>query len=619
MSLPDSHGLAMHLNYQQPSQCHQGHVQLHSQLNRSDVQFSAEILHPLPFRDAMAALFAVVSSDYRYVPKDRSAYAAYLQMRRGNQNQGLFAAQRAYFDWLYQNDPLAYCILDPVISVYADRVMLEVFSRDEGCYAALSLKPTLFATPDPAHTQYGTTHIDFSEALAGGIEQMRSFRQASLQVGQQASTLHVQTADAQPDQQIIEKKINVPTTWLRGFLQVQSAAQLSQDQVQLCPIDLYNALFHLRMHADQKGKRRGLLLELIPNQPPSLILEPSGTVISSADAPVYQGKQAKLIRLWGRRRLALLQRILPYAKQVTVRLLGNGMPSYWTIEAEHFSFTLAITGFSTANWSQALNFDLLMPRQVEHDANPIQQVVQYLQQHGAASIEQLHRALSESESLNLTDCRAAVQHACQQGLVMFDLAQQVYRYRPLTEQPLDMAHFRYRHPAEQQAYELLSRPNAISNLQIRVIPRDGIELSCEVTVSEDQRSYSSKLKLNEEGMVSKAECSCHAFLQHGLSQGPCSHLVALRMAYAAQQAERDPQQISQETRLFSRRHAQQVEQIQLTINQKRLWLQTDAGESSSTTPKRQQLAFNHVDAARQAYLDKISQLQRTGFIENTVD
>ena len=90
------------------------------------------------------------------------------------------------------------------------------------------------------------------------------------------------------------------------------------------------------------------------------------------------------------------------------------------------------------------------------------------------------------------------------------------------------------------------------------------------------------------------------------------------MAYAAQQAQRDPQQVTQETRLFTRRRAQQVEQIQLTLNQKRLWLQTDAGESSSAIPKRQQLAFNHVEAARQAYLDKISQLQRTGFIENTV-
>lgn len=601
-------GIPMHLRYAQASDVHAGHVQLFGQLNRTAVQFSATVAAPLLFRDTLSALFAVVSSDYRYVPKDRSVYAAYLQMRRGQQHQGLFTAQRAYFDWLLQNDPLAFCMLDPVIHVHPKGVTFEVFSRDEGCYATLTLEHSLFE-----HTQqpmvYGTTHIDYSEALAQGIEQIRSQRTTRLEIGQQAVGLQVETVHAQPETQVIEKKINVPASWLRGLLQVQSAAQLSHDRFALNPIDLYNVLHHLRMHADIKGKRRGLVIELIPQRPPSLIIEPSGTVINSQAAP-YQGKQAKLIRIWGRRRLALLARVLPYADQIEVSLLGQGMPSYWTLTGQGFHFSLAITGFTASNWSQALNFDLLMPRDPVPNTDALHAVLLSLQQRHNGELAEL----SAETGFGQMDCQIALQHACQQGLVMFDVANGQYRYRPLTDTPLDMAHFRYRHPAEQHAYDLVSRAGAIHDLQVLLIPTQGVEVSASIDVIEDQRSYLSKLKLNEEGMVSRAECSCHAFLQHGLAHGPCAHLIALRMAYAHQSAHRDPNTVLQETRILSRRRADQIEQIQITLNHKRLWIQTGHDER----PKRQQLVFNANTDAQQAYQQKIKQLKAAGFIENTV-
>lgn len=604
---PSAQGLPMHLRYAQASDVQAGHVQLFSQLNRSPVQFSATLNTPLLFRDAMSALFGVVSSDYRYVPKDRSAYAAYLQMRRGQQHQGLFAAQRAYFDWLLQHDPLAFCILDPVIHVHPQGVTFEVFSRDEGCYATLTLEHRLFNTTQPIH--YGTTHIDYSEALAQGIEQIRSQRSTRLDIGQHAVALQVETPPAQPDTHVIEKKINVPISWLRGFLQVQSAAQLTQDRFSLNPIDLYNVLHHLRMHADIKGKRRGLIIELIPQQSPSMIIEPSGTVISSQAAP-YQGRHAKLIRVWGRRRLALLQRLLPYTDSIDVALLGQGMPSYWTLKGQGFHFSLAMTGFSTGNWSQALNFDLLMPRTATPDTAALSVVLLSLQQQHSSTLT----TLCQQTGLSLAVCREALQHACQQGWVMFDMASDEYRYRPLTDTPLDMAHFRYRHPAEQHAYDLVSRVGAIHDLQVLVIATEGVEISASMDVVEDKRTYSSTLKLNEEGMVSKANCSCHAFLQHGLAHGPCAHLIALRMAYAHDVAHRDPNSVLQETRVLSRRRHDHIEQIQVTLNHKRLSIQT----GSVDQPKRQQLAFNAFGDAQQAYRQKIEHLKAAGFIENTL-
>src|SRR5207248_4420823 len=70
-------------------------------------------------------------------------------------------------------------------------------------------------------------------------------------------------------------------------------------------------------------------------------------------------------RLWGRRRLLLLKRLLPYVEAVDVHLLGSGLPSFWVLRAGPVTLTLGLTGFTAANWSQAVSFDLLLPRKTQ--------------------------------------------------------------------------------------------------------------------------------------------------------------------------------------------------------------------------------------------------------------
>ncbi len=591
------------LRYQQPSDFHADALQLFTHLERDTVQFSARIKEPLAFRESLATLSAIVSSDYRYIPKDRAAYAAFMQMRRSSQNQGLAKAYRAYFDWLLRNDPQAWLMLDPIISVHPDGLLLEVFSKDEGCYASLALDNEFF--DEQGETQFGTTNIDFSQELAQGIEQIRSFRATHFAVGKEAVSFKTETAAALPNTEVIEKRIQVPPTWLRGLLQVQSASQLPSDTFFLKPIDLYNVLRYLRLNADIKGKKRGLRIELVPHQQPRLVLEPNDWVIEGS-AEAYQGKQAKVIRLWGRGRLSLLKRCLPFAETIEVQVLGNGMPSFWILGGKGMSLTLAITGFTASNWAQALNFDLLLPRRTDTVAE-LKTVVDKLKQVYVSTLDDLMQATK----LNEQTCRTALQQASQQGLVIFDLAHDVYRYRPLTERPLEMAHFQFRHPAEKLAYDLVARQKAIGSLQINVIPLEGTEISAEITVKEDKREYLAKLKITEEGQISKAACSCHQIMTHGLSQGACSHLLALRIVYAAQLGNRDLNLITQETRLLTRRHKQQPEQIQVTLNQKRLLISREVNQQ----PKQQQFAFNSVQEARHAYLGKIAQLEASGFIE----
>src|SRR5688500_421202 len=195
-------------------------------VHRDPVRLEARIKDPLRFREAMLALHAVVASDYRYKPKDRTAYVAYMRLKREQAGMNAWKAQQAYFDWLQRNDPLAWLALDPVITVHPDRVLFEVFSKDEGLYAVLAVD--LDALELESEPQYGVTNIDFSDRFAEGIARMRSYRQTRLAIGQDAVKLVHKDSD-----EVLEKQISIPDSWLRGFLQVQSSGSLPADRFSL--------------------------------------------------------------------------------------------------------------------------------------------------------------------------------------------------------------------------------------------------------------------------------------------------------------------------------------------------------------------------------------------------
>jgi hypothetical protein len=581
---------------------------LFSNVYRDPVRLDGVLKEPLRFREAMAALYATVGSDYRYVPKDRTAYLAYLRMRRESAGLNVRQSQQAFFEWALRNDPLAFILLDPVVTVHPDQVFFEVFSKDEGAYAKLGLDLGAFELDyQPA---CGTTNIDFSQALYSGIEQMRSYRQTRLSIGKEAVKLATTSAAS-----VLEKQVRVPDSWLRGFLQVQSAALLPRDTFRLNPIDLYNLLRHLRMHGDRKGQRRGLRIELVPGEPPRLVLEPWETVLPSTVGP-YRGRMSRVVRLWGRRRLLLLRRLLPFVQEIDVHLLGSGLPSFWVLRAGPVTLTLGLTGFTAANWSQAASFDLLLPRKTQGSAGA-ERILNYLAKVWVADTGHLSAAVGlKGEAL-----AEALQAACQQGKLMYDVAADVYRLRVLTEAPLDLGRLEYRNQRERSAHDLLTRRGAVEIVSENRIAGTGLELTGKVTVAEDRREYRPQLLLTEEGQVSKAECTCTFFRKQGLKAGPCPHLIALRLAYAQQEARRAKeagpgQAITVETRSYSRRDAEGADVVQVTLDRTRLKVRWGrAGQ-----PMRLQvLRFNTADEARAAYYARVNALAASGFLDATAE
>jgi hypothetical protein len=204
---------------------------------------------------------------------------------------------------------------------------------------------------------------------------------------------------------------------------------------------------------------------------------------------------------------------------------------------------------------------------------------------------------------------------------MYDVAADVYRLRLLTETPLDLPRLEYRNQRERTAHDLVARRGAVQIVSENRIAGTGLELTGQVSVTEDRRDYRPQMLLTEEGQVSKAECTCTFFRKQGLKAGPCPHLIALRLAYAEQEVRRakeaGPRQgITVETRTYSRRDETGADVVQVTLDRHRLkWRWGRAGGAM----RLQVLRFNNADDARAAYFARLGDLDSRGFLDATAE
>jgi len=581
--------------------------------DRPPVRLRGTVREPLLVREALSCLYDVVSSDFRYVPKDRTAYIAYQRMKKNAAGMSAWQAQQAYYEWMSRNDPLAFLVLDPVVTVHPDALLFEVFSKDEGTYAQLAIDWSAIEVDDGEKNKIcGTTNIDYSKGLFDGVQRMRSYRQTRLEIGDEQVAVAVENA-AGGETSAIEKSIKVPDTWLRGFLQVQSAATLPTTVVEIGAIDLYNVLRKLRLNADQKKKGRGIRIELIPGEAPRLVLEPWEEVITT-DAGPYTGKTPAMIRIWGRRRLMLLRRLLPFIDTVELHLLGSGLPSFYVLRAGPVRLTLGLSGFTSANWAQAVAFDLLLPREAGKGVEQaLGSILGVLGERHFASVKEL----VDATKLKRPEVLRALQLGCQYGQVMYDLAAGVYRHRPLLGAEIDRSRLEYRNQRERVAHDLLGARAVKIESESRVFGV-GLVVTGEVKVKADKREYRPQMTIDDDGRVRKAQCTCSFYRKHKLKEGPCAHLISLRLMQALEEQRRRQARgsgrakVEVETRTYARRGEEREEVVQLALDRQRIKLRW--GERGANL-RVQSLVFNTVAEARAAFFARADDLVARGYLD----
>ena len=162
---------------------------------------------------------------------------------------------------------MAFVMLDPVITVHPDQVLFEVFSKDEGTYAKLGIDRDAFG-PEGVPT-CGTTNIDFSQAFSSASSRCGAPRDPPEHRAGGCEVRHARRGRSAGEDRSASR-----TRGCAASSRCSRPPRCRATGFDLAPIDLYNALRHLRMHADRKGQRRGLRIELVPGEPPRLVLEP---------------------------------------------------------------------------------------------------------------------------------------------------------------------------------------------------------------------------------------------------------------------------------------------------------------------------------------------------------
>ena len=558
------------------------------------------------FRDAFLTVVAVRESDLRYKGRDRAAYLAFLMKKGKKATKAIWEAQKSFLDSAFADETPRQRGLDPIVTVDPDEVSIEVFSRDESAYARLAFDNALFDGRTAAH---GTSLADLSPALVEQVERIRTY---------QPLDFEAETKPKTPRGAKVSRDIDLPDEWLRGFMQVQSAATLPGTVLELAPVDVYNMLFTLRTRRAKKAPR-ALRFELVPGMKPRVVMEPWEIALEAHGAE-YAGPHPRIVRLYGRQRLLALSRALPHLKKVRVHLLGAGLPSFWVLDMGRARMTVALTSWAESKWGSAASFDQLMPR--ADDVPAVDAIVAALVESGPLALPDLAAKVGSSQ----VDARAALQRACLRGQVLFDRDRDVFRPRAILEKPVEETAIRFGSPREAIAHRLLEAGDAVKITKLHLVAGEGTEISGDVEDKQARRSFSPRFMADQEGQVKDAWCNCPTFQRSGMREGPCEHMIALfvfqkRSAAEAERLRFTPEGrklIRAETRTLVRRDAAGKQtRYRLTLDDRAMRVETSAGPSGQPLgePRFQRLWFDTDAQARDAYFARLDRLAVEGFID----
>jgi len=530
-------------------------LQMAPNLARQQVAFDASLNRPIEFREAISALHDVVINDLRFEPRDKTAYQLWLTEQRKREQtirrsamsdkreaiaQGkvdkptadlrtahaealkrYWAARKTLDRQLRkENHDLWRRLMpyDPVITVADDVVFFECFSVDQSSYGCLTVdRGDGFG--ESGQTQLGTTNVDYSWDLYDSFQSLRTYRQTRFQIDPTAFEV---ATDGGGDQHR-EEKIELPDGWLSGFVRLQSAMAMPMRKVSLPVGSMYSLLAFLKRNKARTSPR-AIRFELLPGKTPRLVLEPWDKAIDAHGA-TYDGTACEPIRVWGRRRLLTLSRLLPLADSVDVYLLGTGLPSFWVVRMGPMRLTLGLSGWTTNDWSAGSAVDMLMPQEKAR-ASVVASIAESLSNQRAASLD----SIVKSAYLSKEVVSSALNELALRGQVIFDLHAGLYRWRSILPLPLSDKEIAPPHP-ELQAAEGLAKSGKATVKEALAGPRGGVILTGKV------ESIDCETLIDGDGMIRRGKCLCGWHRKSGIRNGPCRHIQALRMVHDRQQAQ----------------------------------------------------------------------------------
>jgi len=558
----------MKVNYQyaSPSKCIQKGSEttlgLSPDLSREEkVSFLGKLKNPLIFRDSMLMLRQIVISDSSQKKKDRTEFFDWLNreierrieeqkkylpeirdnltkninnilnqlenknkeinnllnIKKGLQKEidstdawkDYYTLERKFWKFIKDRDYNLWFVLDPVITVHKDQVSFEAFSIDESTYGCLSIAMNEFEMlKEP---KLGTTNIDFSAKLEKEIERFRTYTNVTLSVNPEGFTVD---NNIMPEH--VEKKIDLPETWIKGFNQVSSAASLGGIDITISPADMYDICSFLRKHKE-KHSPRYMKWILEPDKPVKILFQPFGAIITLNT--IYKGNKIREEKIWGRRRWLILEKLIPIADSFKIRLLGFGMPQFICADMGTMKMTVGFSSWSSNDWVKGTAFNVMNGFIGEGN---YKDVYKLMKKERCISLKEIENKLNAKSSIT----KSGVGMLLKKGEGFFDIINNKIRFRQLCN--TEIPEYLYETTEiEKQVGGLIDSITA----SLKIIRNKKNEFT--FTGFYKSSNYSDNtdkilLTFDEDGQIVNLGCNCHTFNKgaRNISE-PCAHILAM--------------------------------------------------------------------------------------------
>lgn len=364
--------------------------------------------------------------------------------------------------------------LDPVVTASGDRLRFEAFSRCNGVYARFDL---LGDGIDAGEVGFGTTNVDINPPL-----------RQSLASTQLADLLHLDVGDeglavSTPAQTHLERPVDLPDRWIRGFAEVPTIAA------------------QMRLVAEcARLPTMTFLASLPPGAPgPTIHYAPGPRGLQPSAI-----RRAADVRLAGTSRLSAARRIMRFADRMRAYGHDSGA-SGWVFDIPGGRVTFLISaepyrGFSGEGGLLRVLSDV--------DDDGLSAVAACLSWQPVIDAE----TISQEAGLTRSRADGALAVFAVSGRIGFDLVDGAWFHREL---PLDPTRVTTDHARLTRARELVSSGQAVlTDGAWRVVADGAVHW------------------VREGGGILHCTCQWHA--RYGHSRGPCTHELAARLLLARQ-------------------------------------------------------------------------------------
>lgn len=368
----------------------------------------------------------------------------------------------------------AIALADPVVTSGGGLLRFEGFSSCCSTYVRADLLPAAY---DGQVIAKGTTNVDFNAPMRAALARVRDEAGLELAVGPDEVTLRSGGAE------IIERKVELPTRWTRGMVEVQSCLAAMRRRFEVSALE---------------GLRFMRTLPRASTSRTPLWIVPGPTGLFATTRATAHG-----VRVTDARRLRVLESLLPRARSLAVYADDAQQASGWVLDFGDARLTLALSpevwrGFSGEG--QALRALLHASTRSPSTLANVRAALQWQPRLDATAL-----AGELALAVDAVEDALRVLGAC--GLAGFDLTEGHYFHRVL---PFDLSGVEDMHPRLAAARELIAAG------AVAVLKADPFEATV--------RSGDTEHRVREKSGELLCTCPWHA--AHRGERGPCKHVLA---------------------------------------------------------------------------------------------